>query len=147
MSLHPNQQMIVGLVSSSTNKELKPSEPCSFLERLLNLFHELLSPFSVFVDFVERNITEFMDLIGSHQSFPVVSPFLHNTSRMTQDSIQHFLVETSFYELWLLIIKQRVKVNQKARILELKRRNHEEHCSDNLLGIKGLYKVNIGGLT
>ncbi|GKA86951.1 hypothetical protein Tco_0808662 [Tanacetum coccineum] len=31
-----------------------------------------------------------------------------------------------------LIIKQRVKANQKARILELKRRNHEEHCSDNL---------------
>ncbi|GKB72952.1 putative reverse transcriptase domain-containing protein, partial [Tanacetum coccineum] len=28
------------------------------------------------------------------------------------------------------IIEQRVKVNQKARILELKRRNHEEHCSD-----------------
>ncbi|GJV99072.1 hypothetical protein Tco_1554324 [Tanacetum coccineum] len=31
-----------------------------------------------------------------------------------------------------LIIEQRVKVNQKARILELKRRNHEEHCSDKL---------------
>ncbi|GJR29524.1 zinc finger, CCHC-type containing protein [Tanacetum coccineum] len=29
-----------------------------------------------------------------------------------------------------LIIEQRVKVNQKARILELKRRNYEEHCSD-----------------
>ncbi|GJT78663.1 hypothetical protein Tco_1045388 [Tanacetum coccineum] len=31
-----------------------------------------------------------------------------------------------------VIIKPRVKVNQKARILELKGRNHEEHCSDNL---------------
>ncbi|GJS86463.1 GPCR kinase [Tanacetum coccineum] len=31
-----------------------------------------------------------------------------------------------------VIIEQRVKVNQKAHILELKRRNHEEHCSDNL---------------
>nr|GEW16292.1 hypothetical protein [Tanacetum cinerariifolium]GEW49334.1 hypothetical protein [Tanacetum cinerariifolium] len=31
----------------------------------------------------------------------------------------------------ILIIEQIVKVNQKARILELKRRNHEEHCSDN----------------
>ncbi|GJZ62645.1 hypothetical protein Tco_0618782 [Tanacetum coccineum] len=31
-----------------------------------------------------------------------------------------------------LIIGERVKVNQKARILELKQRNHEEHCSDNL---------------
>ncbi|GJX24131.1 hypothetical protein Tco_0228576, partial [Tanacetum coccineum] len=30
-----------------------------------------------------------------------------------------------------IIIKQRVKVNQKACILELKRRNHEERCSDN----------------
>ncbi|GJX72540.1 putative reverse transcriptase domain-containing protein [Tanacetum coccineum] len=34
-----------------------------------------------------------------------------------------------------LIIEQRVKVNQKARILELKRRNHEEHCSDNLYAV------------
>ncbi|GKA12169.1 hypothetical protein Tco_0691715 [Tanacetum coccineum] len=31
-----------------------------------------------------------------------------------------------------VIIEQRVKVNQKTRILELKRRNYEEHCSDNL---------------
>nr|GEY38185.1 hypothetical protein [Tanacetum cinerariifolium] len=30
-----------------------------------------------------------------------------------------------------VIIKQRVKVNQKACILEVKRRNHEKHCSDN----------------
>ncbi|GJT80831.1 hypothetical protein Tco_1055173 [Tanacetum coccineum] len=29
-------------------------------------------------------------------------------------------------------IEQRVKVYQKARILELNRRNHEEHCFDNL---------------
>ncbi|GJR75858.1 hypothetical protein Tco_0088223 [Tanacetum coccineum] len=34
-----------------------------------------------------------------------------------------------------LIIKQRVKVNQKAHILELRQRNHEEHCSDNLYAI------------
>ncbi|GJT83056.1 hypothetical protein Tco_1057398 [Tanacetum coccineum] len=34
-----------------------------------------------------------------------------------------------------LIIEQRVKVNQKARILELKRINHEKHCSDNLYAI------------
>ncbi|GJS58028.1 hypothetical protein Tco_0652812 [Tanacetum coccineum] len=34
-----------------------------------------------------------------------------------------------------VIIEQRVKVNQKARILELKRRNHEEHCSNNLYAI------------
>ncbi|GJS17423.1 hypothetical protein Tco_0411895 [Tanacetum coccineum] len=34
-----------------------------------------------------------------------------------------------------LIIEQRVKVNQKARILELKRRNHEEHCSDNIYAV------------
>ncbi|GJW68184.1 hypothetical protein Tco_0122608, partial [Tanacetum coccineum] len=30
------------------------------------------------------------------------------------------------------IIEQKVKVNQKTRIMELKQRNHEEHCSDNL---------------
>ncbi|GJZ31695.1 hypothetical protein Tco_0576742 [Tanacetum coccineum] len=30
-----------------------------------------------------------------------------------------------------VIIEQRVKVNQKARILELTRRYHEEHCSNN----------------
>ncbi|GKB41186.1 hypothetical protein Tco_0886128 [Tanacetum coccineum] len=35
----------------------------------------------------------------------------------------------------IVIIEQRVKVNQKARILELKRRNHEEHCSDNLYAV------------
>ncbi|GKB37181.1 hypothetical protein Tco_0882123 [Tanacetum coccineum] len=34
-----------------------------------------------------------------------------------------------------VIVKQRVKVNQKACILELKQRNHEEHCSDNLYAI------------
>ncbi|GJT23908.1 hypothetical protein Tco_0893845 [Tanacetum coccineum] len=34
-----------------------------------------------------------------------------------------------------VIIEQRVKVNQKARILELKRRNHEEHSSDNLYAV------------
>nr|GFA23751.1 hypothetical protein [Tanacetum cinerariifolium] len=32
-------------------------------------------------------------------------------------------------------VEQRVKVNQKARILELKLRNHEEHCSDNLYAV------------
>ncbi|GJY74078.1 RNA-directed DNA polymerase, eukaryota [Tanacetum coccineum] len=41
--------------------------------------------------------------------------------------------------LWIIrgivIIEQRVKVNQKARILELKRRNHKEHCSDNLYAV------------
>ncbi|GJS73617.1 hypothetical protein Tco_0706458 [Tanacetum coccineum] len=31
---------------------------------------------------------------------------------------------------WDLIIEQRVKVNQKERILELKQRNYEEHYSD-----------------
>ncbi|GJZ18534.1 retrovirus-related pol polyprotein from transposon TNT 1-94 [Tanacetum coccineum] len=31
-----------------------------------------------------------------------------------------------------VVIEQRVKGNQKAHILELKRRNHEKHCSDNL---------------
>ncbi|GKA77933.1 hypothetical protein Tco_0784470 [Tanacetum coccineum] len=31
-----------------------------------------------------------------------------------------------------VIIEQRVKDDKKARILELKRRNHEDHCSDNL---------------
>ncbi|GJV11001.1 hypothetical protein Tco_1352542 [Tanacetum coccineum] len=36
------------------------------------------------------------------------------------------------YELGIVIIEQRVKVDQKASILELKRRNYEEHCSDNL---------------
>ncbi|GJT64818.1 hypothetical protein Tco_1016298 [Tanacetum coccineum] len=35
----------------------------------------------------------------------------------------------------VVIIEQRVKVNQKAHILELKRRNHEEHCSDNLYDV------------
>ncbi|GJR93195.1 hypothetical protein Tco_0265369 [Tanacetum coccineum] len=35
----------------------------------------------------------------------------------------------------IVIVEQRVKVNQKARILELKRRNHEEHGSDNLYAI------------
>ncbi|GJY67013.1 hypothetical protein Tco_0469251 [Tanacetum coccineum] len=34
-----------------------------------------------------------------------------------------------------VIIEQRVKVNQKARILKLKQRNHEEHCSDILYAI------------
>ncbi|GKF42946.1 hypothetical protein Tco_0126288, partial [Tanacetum coccineum] len=33
------------------------------------------------------------------------------------------------------IIEQRVKVNQKAHILELRQRNHEEHCSDNLYAV------------
>ncbi|GJY82669.1 hypothetical protein Tco_0496045 [Tanacetum coccineum] len=31
-----------------------------------------------------------------------------------------------------VIIEQRVKDDKKARILELKRRNHKDHCSDNL---------------
>nr|GEU52637.1 C2 calcium/lipid-binding domain, CaLB [Tanacetum cinerariifolium] len=35
----------------------------------------------------------------------------------------------------LVIIEQSVKVNQKARILELKQRNDEEHYSDNLYAI------------
>ncbi|GJW26921.1 hypothetical protein Tco_0040732 [Tanacetum coccineum] len=35
----------------------------------------------------------------------------------------------------LEIIEQRVKVNQKAHILELKRRNHEKYCSDNLYAV------------
>ncbi|GJU29973.1 hypothetical protein Tco_1173562 [Tanacetum coccineum] len=34
-----------------------------------------------------------------------------------------------------VIIKQRVKDNQKARILELKRRNYEDYCSDNLYAV------------
>ncbi|GJY72848.1 retrotransposon protein, putative, unclassified [Tanacetum coccineum] len=38
--------------------------------------------------------------------------------------------ERMSYPVNLVIIEQRVKVNQKARILELKRRNYEEHCSD-----------------
>ncbi|GJZ76177.1 hypothetical protein Tco_0640642 [Tanacetum coccineum] len=33
------------------------------------------------------------------------------------------------------IVEQRVKVNQKARILEHKRINYEEHCSDNLYAV------------
>ncbi|GJR85857.1 hypothetical protein Tco_0209868 [Tanacetum coccineum] len=33
------------------------------------------------------------------------------------------------------IIEQRVKVNQKAHILELKRRNHKDYCSDNLYAV------------
>ncbi|GJR18544.1 hypothetical protein Tco_0967071 [Tanacetum coccineum] len=44
-------------------------------------------------------------------------------------------VEAKREDTSTLIIKQRVKVNQKARILELKRRNHEEHCSDNLYAV------------
>ncbi|GJW63532.1 hypothetical protein Tco_0115416 [Tanacetum coccineum] len=35
----------------------------------------------------------------------------------------------------LLIIEQRVETNQKTRILELKRRNYEEHCSDILYAV------------
>ncbi|GKA48615.1 hypothetical protein Tco_0741573 [Tanacetum coccineum] len=34
-----------------------------------------------------------------------------------------------------VIIEQRVKVNQKARILELKQRNHKDDRSDNLYAI------------
>ncbi|GJS53478.1 hypothetical protein Tco_0626840 [Tanacetum coccineum] len=37
--------------------------------------------------------------------------------------------------LVIIIIEQRVKVDQKALILELKRRVHEEHCSDNLYAV------------
>ncbi|GJW60560.1 hypothetical protein Tco_0109895 [Tanacetum coccineum] len=35
----------------------------------------------------------------------------------------------------MLIIEQRVKVDQKARILELKQRNYKEHCYDNLYAV------------
>ncbi|GKD59993.1 hypothetical protein Tco_1297502, partial [Tanacetum coccineum] len=33
------------------------------------------------------------------------------------------------------IIKQKVKVDQKVRILELKQKNYEEHCSDILYAV------------
>ncbi|GJS36733.1 hypothetical protein Tco_0535115 [Tanacetum coccineum] len=33
------------------------------------------------------------------------------------------------------IIEQRVKIDQKAHILELKQRNHEEHCSNNIYAV------------
>nr|GEX82518.1 hypothetical protein [Tanacetum cinerariifolium] len=53
------------------------------------------------VDFVERTIIEFMELIRPYQPFFVVSPFVHNTFRMTQDGVWIFLVEASFHEPWL----------------------------------------------
>ncbi|GJY21643.1 hypothetical protein Tco_0394209 [Tanacetum coccineum] len=43
-----------------------------------------------------------------------------------------------------IIIEQRVKVNQKARILELKRRNHKDYCSVILYAIS--IKEDIGYL-
>ncbi|GJS20104.1 hypothetical protein Tco_0448736 [Tanacetum coccineum] len=44
-------------------------------------------------------------------------------------------MEVGMMEILLEIIDQRVKVNQKARILELKRRNYEEYRSDILYAI------------
>ncbi|GJZ66628.1 hypothetical protein Tco_0623324 [Tanacetum coccineum] len=39
------------------------------------------------------------------------------------------------FKSFRIIIEQRVKVNQKARILELKRRNYEDYCDDNLYAV------------
>ncbi|GJR34460.1 uncharacterized mitochondrial protein-like protein [Tanacetum coccineum] len=45
--------------------------------------------------------------------------------------LKYFLaIEVSYSSK--VIIEQRVKVNQKAHILDLKQRNHEDYCSDNL---------------
>ncbi|GJY28636.1 retrovirus-related pol polyprotein from transposon TNT 1-94 [Tanacetum coccineum] len=48
--------------------------------------------------------------------------------------IRPFLGKTP-YELFKVIIEQRVKLNQKTHILELKQRNYEQNCSDILYAI------------
>ncbi|GJZ82091.1 hypothetical protein Tco_0647085 [Tanacetum coccineum] len=50
-------------------------------------------------------------------------------------TIEQYLEVTQNYAPSVVIIEQRVKVDQKARILEFKRRNYEEHCSDNLYAV------------
>ncbi|GJX97509.1 hypothetical protein Tco_0353307 [Tanacetum coccineum] len=61
----------------------------------------------------------------------LISPQSANQTQLTQPLFPHLLINPHM----AIIIEQRVKVNQKARILELKQRNHEEHCSDNLYAI------------
>ncbi|GJQ99199.1 hypothetical protein Tco_0522184 [Tanacetum coccineum] len=59
---------------------------------------------------------------------PLVSPFLDSDEELDDGEVINELNEY----VSAVIIEQRVKVNRKACILELKRRNHEEHYSDNL---------------
>ncbi|GJW35841.1 hypothetical protein Tco_0058761 [Tanacetum coccineum] len=49
--------------------------------------------------------------------------------------IFHFYLRCLIRSSRTIIIEQRVEVDQKARILELKRRNHKEHCSDILYAV------------
>ncbi|GJV60157.1 hypothetical protein Tco_1466257 [Tanacetum coccineum] len=58
----------------------------------------------------------------------------HNAGKAKQERFdEHELMGDDDDDI--VIIEQRVKVNKKARILELKRRNHEKHCSDNLYAV------------
>ncbi|GJR92853.1 hypothetical protein Tco_0265027 [Tanacetum coccineum] len=62
--------------------------------------------------------------------------FLNDIVYKTNQSVQtiHMLAPNSSSS-YNVIIKQRVKVNQKARILELKRRDYEDHYSNNLYAV------------
>ncbi|GJX97867.1 reverse transcriptase [Tanacetum coccineum] len=52
------------------------------------------------------------------------------------EEFQEFMFLAELFDIpSKVIIEQRTKVNQKARILELKLRNHEERCSHNLYAV------------
>ncbi|GKA66589.1 protein kinase-like domain, concanavalin A-like lectin/glucanase domain protein [Tanacetum coccineum] len=62
---------------------------------------------------------------------------LETASQITRDSVTtHFKMASQDPQTTSdLIIEQRVKDNQKARILELKQRNYEEYCFDYLYAV------------
>ncbi|GJU19298.1 hypothetical protein Tco_1152640 [Tanacetum coccineum] len=67
----------------------------------------------------------------------ILGNFWSDLKCLTKQLCSHFkllIIEHEVSEL-VVIIEQIVKVNQKARTLELKQRNHEEHYSDNLYAI------------
>ncbi|GJZ25979.1 hypothetical protein Tco_0570232 [Tanacetum coccineum] len=69
--------------------------------------------------------------LGKLNNKPVM--FLEDKKVFKGDGVDTCLTELhkkSQQKLNLLIIEQRVKVNQKARILELKQRDYKEQCSD-----------------
>ncbi|GJY58962.1 hypothetical protein Tco_0458854 [Tanacetum coccineum] len=69
-----------------------------------------------------------LELKRKHLKITVLTSYMSYLSR----KIRHIRACTSQETMKIqIIIKQRVKVNQKAHILELKRRNHKDYCSDN----------------
>ncbi|GJY87277.1 zinc finger, CCHC-type containing protein [Tanacetum coccineum] len=125
----------INIMPLSTYEKLTNERPTETDIRLSLASHSYIYPLGITEDVL-------VDVVG-HVDFVILNiredkkrPFIFGIPFLTiAKAVIKFDKGTIILRSGKILMEQRVKVNQKAHILELKRRNHEEHGFDNLYAI------------